>query len=159
MQYCSLQHWMLLPHQTHPQLSIISALAQPLLSFWSISNCPLLFPSSIVGTFQPGRLIFHCHIFLPSHTVQGVLQARIPECVAISFFRGPHFSELFMGTQPSWVPCMVWLRASLIYASPFTMTRLWSITYICNGILLSHKKDWNVAICSNIYGSRDYHTK
>ena len=97
MQYCSLQHWMLLPHQTHPQLSIISALAQPLLSFWSISNCPLLFPSSIVGTFQPGRLIFHCHIFLPSHTVQGVLQARIPECVAISFFRGPHFFRTLHG--------------------------------------------------------------
>ena len=32
-------------------------------------------------------------------------------------------------------------------------------TYICNGILLSHKKEWNNAICSNMDGPRDYHTK
>ena len=31
--------------------------------------------------------------------------------------------------------------------------------YICNGILLSHKKEWNSAICSNMDGPRDYHTK
>ena len=30
--------------------------------------------------------------------------------------------------------------------------------YIYNGILLSHKKEWNNAICSNMYGPRDYHT-
>ena len=28
-----------------------------------------------------------------------------------------------------------------------------------NGILLSHKKEWNNAICSNRVGTRDYHTK
>ena len=28
-----------------------------------------------------------------------------------------------------------------------------------NGILLSHKKERNNAICSNISGHRDYHTK
>ena len=27
-----------------------------------------------------------------------------------------------------------------------------------NGILLSHKKEWNNAICSNVDGPRDYHT-
>ena len=32
-------------------------------------------------------------------------------------------------------------------------------TYIYNGILLSHKKEWNNAICSNMDGPRDYHTK
>ena len=31
--------------------------------------------------------------------------------------------------------------------------------YIHNGILLSHKKAWNNAICSNMDGTRDYHTK
>ena len=30
---------------------------------------------------------------------------------------------------------------------------------IDNGILLSHKKEWNNAIYSNIDGLRDYHTK
>ena len=33
-------------------------------------------------------------------------------------------------------------------------------THTHNGILLfSHKKEWNNAICSNIEGTRDYHTK
>ena len=31
------------------------------------------------------------------------------------------------------------------------------VVYICNGILLSHKKEWNNAICRNMDG--DYHTK
>ena len=31
--------------------------------------------------------------------------------------------------------------------------------YIYNGILLSHKKEWNDAIFSNMDGPRDYHTK
>ena len=28
-----------------------------------------------------------------------------------------------------------------------------------NGILFSHKHEWNNAICSNMHGPRDYHTK
>ena len=35
---------------------------------------------------------------------------------------------------------------------------MWCI-YIYNGILLSHKKEWNNAICRNMDGSRDYHIK
>ena len=35
--------------------------------------------------------------------------------------------------------------------------------YVCiqthNGILGSHKKEWNNAICGNMDGPRDYHTK
>ena len=31
--------------------------------------------------------------------------------------------------------------------------------HIYNGILLSHKKEWNNAICSNMHGPRDDHTK
>ena len=31
--------------------------------------------------------------------------------------------------------------------------------HIHNGILLSHKKEWNNAICSYTDGPRDYHTK
>ena len=33
------------------------------------------------------------------------------------------------------------------------------VVYIYNGILLSHKKERNDAICSNMDGPRDYHTK
>ena len=32
-------------------------------------------------------------------------------------------------------------------------------TYIHRGILPSHKKEWNNAICSNVDGPRDYQTK
>ena len=31
--------------------------------------------------------------------------------------------------------------------------------HVYSGILLSHKKEWNNAICSNMDGPRDYHTK
>ena len=33
------------------------------------------------------------------------------------------------------------------------------VVHIHNGILLSHKKEWNNAICSNTDGPRDYHAK
>ena len=33
------------------------------------------------------------------------------------------------------------------------------VVHICNGTLLSHKKERNNAICSNIDGPRDCHTK
>ena len=33
------------------------------------------------------------------------------------------------------------------------------VVYIYNGILLSHKKEWNIAICSNIDGPREYYTQ
>ena len=33
------------------------------------------------------------------------------------------------------------------------------VIHIYNGILLSHKKEQNNAICSNMYATRDYHTK
>ena len=37
----------------------------------------LLFSSSILGTYPRREFIFQCHIFLPFHTVHGVLKARI----------------------------------------------------------------------------------
>ena len=33
------------------------------------------------------------------------------------------------------------------------------VIYVYNGISHSHKKEWNNAICSNMYAPRDYHTK
>ena len=33
------------------------------------------------------------------------------------------------------------------------------VVHIYNGILFSHKKEWNNAICSNMDGPRDGHTK
>ena len=33
------------------------------------------------------------------------------------------------------------------------------MVHIYSGILLGHLKEWNNAICSNMDGPRDYHTK
>ena len=33
------------------------------------------------------------------------------------------------------------------------------MVYLYNGTFLSHKKEWNNAICRNMDGPRDYHTK
>ena len=33
------------------------------------------------------------------------------------------------------------------------------MVHIYNGILLSHEKEWNTAICSNMDRTRDYHSK
>ena len=33
------------------------------------------------------------------------------------------------------------------------------VEYIYNVILLSHKKEWNNVICSNMDGPKDYHIK
>ena len=41
-------------------------------------------------TDQPGEFIFQCPIFLPFHTVPGVLKARILKWFAIPFSSGPH---------------------------------------------------------------------
>ena len=66
MQYCSLQHQTLfLP----PDTSTIDhhfCFGQTTSFFLELLDyCPPLLPSRILGTFQPGRLIFQCLIFLP----------------------------------------------------------------------------------------------
>ena len=50
----------------------------------------LLISSSILGTYRPGEFIFQCPVFLPFHTVHGVLKARILKWFAIPFSSGPH---------------------------------------------------------------------
>ena len=88
MQYCSLQHLALLPSPDTKQLAIVFTLAPSLHSFWSYFST---LSNSILGTYLPGEFIFQCHIFLPFHTVHGVLKARILKQFAICFSSGPHF--------------------------------------------------------------------
>ena len=49
-----------------------------------------LISSSILGTYWPREFIFQCPIFLPIHTVHGVLKARILKWFTIPFSSGPH---------------------------------------------------------------------
>ena len=92
-------------HQSHPQLSIISALTQSLSG--AISNCPLLFPTTTPDTFRhgvgEGGLIFWYHIFSPFHTIHGGLKVRILQWVAISSSSGPHFVRTLHYDLCPWV--------------------------------------------------------
>ena len=100
----------------------------------AISNCLLLFPRSVLDTFWSGGLIFQCHIFLPFHTVHGVLSAGILEWIAIYSSNGPSYQNT------SWWPIgfgWPWM-ALLITSLSDTTRRLWSmkgllyiIVYIC----------------------------
>ena len=47
--------------------------------------------TAILGAYQTGEFIFQCYIFLPFHTVHGVLQARILKWFAISFSCRPQY--------------------------------------------------------------------
>ena len=55
-----------------------------LLFIRSVIISPLI-SSSILGTYQPGKFIFQCPIFLFFHTVHGVLKAKILKWFAILF--------------------------------------------------------------------------
>ena len=71
-------------------LFILSGVISPLIS------------SNILDTYQPGEFIFQCPIFLPFHTVHGVLKARILKWFAIPFSSVPHFART-LHHDPSWV--------------------------------------------------------
>jgi len=62
-----------------------------------------LFSSSILGTYWLGKFIFQCNIFLPFHTVHGVLMAKILKWFAIPSPVDHVLSELFTVICLSWV--------------------------------------------------------
>ena len=90
IQYCSLQHWILLP-------SPVTSTPGCCFCFGSISSffLELFLHSSPVAYWAPTDLgqefIFQCHVFLPFHTVHWVLKARILKWFAIPFSSGPCF--------------------------------------------------------------------
>ena len=65
------------------------------------------FPKSILGTYWPGELIFQYHIFLPFHTLHGVLAAGIlewfvsPSSSGPCFVRTLHYDLSILG-GPAW---------------------------------------------------------
>ena len=91
----------------------------------AVSNCALLFPSSMLDTLCPVRHNFWCHIFLPFHCFCEFLKARILEWVDITSSHGPQFYRT-LHYGPSILGCLNGITHSFIeYTSPFTMTRLW----------------------------------
>ena len=90
---CHIHNWVLFLLWLH--LFILSGVISPLIS------------SSILGTYQPGELIFQCPIFLPFHSVHGVLKARILSGLPFSSPVDHNLSELSTTTYLSWVALQV----------------------------------------------------
>ena len=70
MQYCSLQHWILLPSPAIHNWMLFLLWLHPFILSGVIS---LLISRSTLGTYRPGEIICQFPIFLPFHTVHGVL--------------------------------------------------------------------------------------
>ena len=103
MQFCSLKDGIYFHYQTHPQCSIISALANCFILSGAISNCPLLFPSSILDTYCPGGsscgVISFCLVILSIGFSSQEYWSRLPFPSPVDHI----LSELFTMTHLSWV--------------------------------------------------------
>ena len=75
-------------HQSHPQMVLFLLWLHVFTLSGNISP-PTFSIISILGTYWPGEFIFQCPVFLPFHTVHGVLKARILKWFAFS--SGPRF--------------------------------------------------------------------
>ena len=89
--------------------------------------------SSIFGTYPPGEFLFQYPIILPSHTVHGVLKARLLKWFAIPFSSGPH-SVRPVHHDPSILGGPTWHgllpRASLKQLHKLKQTHLFTIIEI-----------------------------
>ena len=104
----------------------------------------LLCPSSILDTYQPGGLIFWCHIFLLFHIVSQSSRSKNTGVVCHSLLQWTTFcqnSPLCPICRGG--PCTAWLIASLNY------TRLWSTWSFC--FLWSWFLFWRLWDCSSCF--------
>ena len=91
-----------------------------------------LFSSSIWDTYWPGVVrgfILQCHIFLPFHTLFGVLKARMLTWCAFPSPVDHVLSELFT-IHLGW-PYMTWLIVSLSYTKLWSMWSFWLVFCDC----------------------------
>ena len=126
MQHCSLQY-QTLHHQTHSQLSIISALAQDTSFFLELFLCssPVAYwtPTDLGTSFSYAFAFSYCS--WGSHGKNtGVVWHSVLQWTTLCSIPWP----VCLG----W-PCMAWLIASLSYSSSFAMTWLWPM----KGLLLA----------------------
>ena len=94
-------------HQTHPQPSVASALAQPLHSFWSYYQLPSALPKQHIGHLLTWRahlpVLF---LFALSYSLC-VLTARIPGWFAVPSPSGHHYCAPSLGTGSTQDPLVV----------------------------------------------------
>ena len=78
----------------------------------------------------------------------------------ISVFIAALFTTAKTWKQPK---CpLTWMdKEDVVYVSVWMCVCVFHCVYLCihNEIVLSHKKEWNNTICSNMDGPRDFHTK
>ena len=87
VQYCFLQHRILLPSPVTPTPGCCFCFGSTfsfLLQYFSTDL-------QHIGHLWTWGVHLQCHIFLPFHTVHGVLKARILKWFTIPFSSGPHF--------------------------------------------------------------------
>ena len=68
-----------------------------------------------------------------------------------------HNYTILKKTQKTWDHLIPYFLSSQIQST--SKSCCFYCQNISSGILLSHKKEWNNAICNNMDGPRDYHTK
>ena len=92
-----------------------------------------LFSNSIFGTYRPGEFIFQCHIFLPFHTIHGVLKARTLKWFAIPFSSGPRFVRTLYH-DPSVLGGPTWMAYSFIELHKAVVHVISLVSFLCYGI-------------------------
>ena len=119
MQYCSLQLWtsLLSPDYNHNRASSLLRPSHFIVSR-AVSNCPLLFPSSILDPFRPVvAYLLMLYLFACSHCSWDS-QGKNMRVVCHSLLQWNTFCQ----NSPLWpnhlgLPCTAMLIASLNYAS------------------------------------------
>ena len=119
--------WPIVPSTQRKKLNIVFALAQLLHPFWSYQYLPSSLPCSTSDIFWPGGLsssIISFCLFVP---FMGFKQWEYWSGLPLSALVDHILSQLSTVTHCLRWPCTSWLLASLSYANPFTMMRLWSM--------------------------------
>ena len=98
----------------------------------------------------------------------------VPQKLKIEWPYDPAISLLVIYPQKLKVKSVSWkdICPPMFFAALSTIAKMWrtyvsidrgmdkeDVVYLYNGVLLSHKKEWNNAICSNMDEPRDYLTK
>ena len=145
MQYCFYSIGFYFHHQTHPQLNIVSALAQPL-HFGAIGNSPPLFsvaywtPSNLGGSSFSVRSFYLFIQFIEFSCL--VYWSGLPFPPPVNHV----LSELSTMTPLSWMALHSMTHNFIELHKPFAMTRQWSM----KGIFLRHSFpcEWMSYLCS-----------
>ena len=92
----------------------------------AVSNCPLLFPRSILDTYQPGGHIFWCHVFCFFILFMGFSRQEYWSGLPFPPPVDRILSEPFSMTCPSWVALHGMAYSFIELCKPVCMTSLWS---------------------------------